>query len=181
MSEPARPALTLNNADNTGLQYICASEQALGQITALAATPAPSKPEDVLVLLQRCRTVLRRFEGIQRWGLVSASDLGIETIRADGLQTRLDTMARLADRLAGLEKPLPPFDTSLRKRRTPKHSRGPRMTLNALRINCPWSWRTKNHRRARIEKTQTRQARFLPVLCRLPALGLGHPQHATFR
>ena len=100
----------MNPTDNTELNYICCTEAALGQATALANIPLTGNesPTELKTLLLRCRELLKRLDhaNVHHWEpeeLVASSDLASETSRVNELQNSLCTMTRLADRLASLE------------------------------------------------------------------------------
>ena len=108
----------MNSTDNTELNYICCTEAALGQATVLTNIPltGTESTSDLKTFLLRCRELLKRLAqtNFHRWEidkLVPSTDLACETLRANELQHRLETMTRLADRLASLETPraLPSF------------------------------------------------------------------------
>ena len=99
-----RVAFRMNQQDKTDLLYICTTEVALGQATALANIPITGNEshDEIKHLLHRSRDLLKRLDGtaVHRWELpelVPASDLASETRRADGLRDSLATMTRLAD------------------------------------------------------------------------------------
>ena len=102
----------MNSTDNTELNYICCTEEALGQATALANIPltGTESSTDLKTLLLRCRDLLKRLDQskVHCWEieeLVPSSDLAIETSRANELQNSLGTMTRLAEPLASPETP----------------------------------------------------------------------------
>ena len=102
----------MNPIDNTELNYICSTEAALGQATAIANIPLTGNesPTNLKTLLLRCRELLQCLDhsNVHRWELdklVASSDLASEMTRANELQNSLSTMTRLADRLASLETP----------------------------------------------------------------------------
>ena len=57
-------AFRMNSIDNTELSYICCTEAALGQATALANIPltGTESTTDLKTLLLRCRDLLKRLE-----------------------------------------------------------------------------------------------------------------------
>ena len=52
----------MNPQDKTEVHFICATEAALGQATALANIPLSNDQADNLVLLERCRDLLKHLD-----------------------------------------------------------------------------------------------------------------------
>ena len=102
----------MNSTDNTELNYICFTEAALGQATALANIPitGTESTSDLKTLLLGCRELLRCLDrtNVHYWELdklVPSTDLASDTLRANKQQNSLDNMTWLAVRLASLETP----------------------------------------------------------------------------
>ena len=57
-------AFCMNSTDNTELNYICCTEAALGQATALANIPltGTESTSDLKTLLLRCHELLKRLD-----------------------------------------------------------------------------------------------------------------------
>ena len=64
-------AFRMNSTDNTELNFICCTEAALGQATALANIPltGTESPTDLKTLLLRCRELLKHLDhtNVHRW------------------------------------------------------------------------------------------------------------------
>ena len=108
----------MNPTDNTEMNSICCTEAAPGQATTLANIPltGTQSTSDLKTLLLRCRDLHKRHDqtNVRCWeidGPVPSTGLACQTLRANELQNSLDTMTRLADRLASADTPraLPSF------------------------------------------------------------------------
>src|SRR6266705_2611752 len=102
-------AFRVNPQDESELHYVCATEAALGQAIALANVPLLEDNAQNLVLLDRCRDLLKHLNArVHRWKipeLVPAQQLYDETTRATALETQVESLTLMGTRLATLETP----------------------------------------------------------------------------
>ena len=131
----------MNPTDNTELEYICCTEAALGQATALANIPLTGNesPTNMETLLFRCRELLKCLDhtNVHRWEqdeLFASSDLASETSRANELLNSLCTMTRLTDRHASLENRQAQPAFKPKETKDPEPFTGSRTDLKRFRI-----------------------------------------------